>query len=89
VYASHSGTVTFAGRDGDWGNTIVIRGDDGLVTRYSHNTENYVRAGERVEAGQHIAMVGNTGRVRGVTGLHLDFRVYKNGVALNPLSYLK
>lgn len=89
VYASHSGTVEFSGRDGAWGYTIVIRGDDGLATRYSHNSANYVQVGERVEAGQIIAQVGNTGRVRGRTGLHLDFRIYKNGVALNPLNFLK
>ena len=87
VYASHDGMVEFAGKSGDWGNTILIRGDDGLVTRYSHNAENYVKAGDRAEAGQTIAKVGNTGRVRGATGLHLDFRIYKNGVAVNPMDY--
>lgn len=86
VYASHSGTVEFAGTSGDWGKTILVRGDDGLVTRYSHNSENYVKTGDRVEAGDTIAKVGNTGRVRGATGLHLDFRVYKNGVAVNPFN---
>lgn len=88
VYASHSGTVEFAGKSGDWGKTVLVRGDDGLVTRYSHNSENYVKTGDRVETGDTIAKVGNTGRVRGATGLHLDFRVYKNGVAVNPLNLL-
>lgn len=87
IYASHSGQVEFAGKSGDWGNTILIRGDDGLVTRYSHNAENYVKAGDRVEAGDPIGKIGNTGRVRGATGLHLDFRIYKNGVAVNPMKY--
>ncbi len=87
VYASQNGTVEFAGKSGDWGNTILIRGDNGLVTRYSHNAENYVTAGDRVEAGATIAKVGNTGNVRGKTGLHVDFRVYKNGVAVNPMNY--
>lgn len=88
VYAAHGGTVEFAGTSGDWGKTILVRGDDGLVTRYSHNSENYVKTGDRVEAGNTIAKIGNTGRVRGRTGLHLDFRVYKNGVAVNPLNLL-
>ena len=88
VYAAHGGNVEFAGTSGDWGKTILIRGDDGLVTRYSHNSENYVKTGDRVEAGDTIAKIGNTGRVRGRTGLHLDFRVYKNGVAVNPLNLL-
>lgn len=84
IIAAHSGKVEFAGADGPWGNTIVIRGDDGLVTRYSHNSENYVKTGDEVKAGNTIGKVGNTGNVRGRTGLHLDFRVYIKGVAVNP-----
>ncbi len=87
IYASLSGTVEFAGTDGDWGNTILIRGGNGLVTRYSHNAENYVKTGDSVQAGDTIAKVGNTGNVRGKTGLHVDFRVYKKGVAVNPMTY--
>lgn len=89
IIAAHSGKVEFAGNDGAWGNTIVIRGDDGLVTRYSHNSENYVNTGDPVSAGETIGKVGNTGNVRGKTGLHVDFRVYKNGVAINPKSLVK
>ncbi|MDP2933025.1 MAG: peptidoglycan DD-metalloendopeptidase family protein [bacterium] len=80
IFAAHSGTVEFAGSDGDWGSTILLRGDNGYVTRYSHAAELYVSAGQQVEAGMTIGKIGNTGRVRGRTGLHLDFRVYKNGV---------
>lgn len=89
IIAAHGGKVEFAGKDGAWGNTIVIRGDDGLVTRYSHNSENYVKTGDPVSAGDTIGKVGNTGNVRGKTGLHVDFRVYKNGVAINPKSVIK
>ena len=89
IFAAETGTVEFAGKSGDWGNTILVRGDDGLETRYSHASEIDVAVGDTVTAGQQIAIVGNTGHVRGVTGLHLDFRVYKNGVAVNPLIYYK
>lgn len=89
ILAAHSGTVEFAGTSGDWGKTILIRGDDGLVTRYSHASEIDVSAGDPITAGQQIGIIGNTGRVRGRTGLHLDFRVYKNGVAINPLNLLQ
>lgn len=89
ILASHSGTVEFAAYSGDWGNTILIRSDDGsITTRYSHASELDVKSGEHVEAGAPIGVVGNTGHVHGVTGLHLDFRVYKNGVAINPKSML-
>lgn len=89
IFAAENGTVEFAGKSGDWGNTILIRGDDGLVTRYSHASEIDVSGGDYVPVGKQIGVVGNTGRVRGATGLHLDFRVYKNGVAVNPLNYYK
>ena len=89
VFASHDGVVEFSGKDGPWGFTVVIRGAKGLATRYSHNTENYVKKGQKVSAGKTIAKVGNTGNVRGKTGLHLDFRIYRNGVAVNPLPYLR
>jgi murein DD-endopeptidase MepM/ murein hydrolase activator NlpD len=89
ILAAHSGTVEFAGTSGDWGKTILIRGDDGLVTRYSHASGIDVAAGDPITAGQQIGIIGNTGRVRGRTGLHLDFRVYKNGVAINPLNLLQ
>jgi len=88
IYASHAGRVEFSGLNGAWGYTIVIRGDDGLVTRYSHNSKNYVKTGEIVEAGEIIGKIGNSGRVRGKTGIHLDFRVYKNGITFNPLNFL-
>ncbi|HYF05299.1 MAG TPA: M23 family metallopeptidase, partial [Patescibacteria group bacterium] len=89
IYAAHDGTVIFSGTDGAWGRTIVIRASNGLSTRYAHNSENYVKTGQKVKRGQTIAKVGNTGNVRGRTGLHLHFSVYKNGIAINPMSVLR
>lgn len=89
ILAANSGTVESASYQGDWGNSIVIRGDDGLVTRYSHASALNVSQGDKVSAGDTIGTVGNTGHVIGVTGLHLDFRVYKNGVAINPKTVLR
>lgn len=89
IYSAHDGVVEYAGWESSWGNTVVIRGDDGLVTRYAHASEIYVSNSERVASGQTIAKVGNTGRVSGPTGLHLHFGVYKNGVAINPIPLLK
>lgn len=90
ILAALSGTVEFAGESGDWGKTMVIRSDDGsITTRYSHASQIDVQAGQYVNAGDPIGVVGNTGHVHGKTGLHLDFRVYKNGVAVNPKSMLQ
>lgn len=89
IHAAHDGVVEVASFKTGWGNTIVIRGEDGLVTRYSHASKLDVSTGQSVRAGEEIGAIGNTGNVRGRTGLHLDFRVYKKGVAVNPFPLFK
>lgn len=86
IFASHDGIVEFADRSGNWGNTVLLRRSDGLLTRYSHASEIYVTVGQPVNKGDTIAKIGTTGRS---TGNHLDFRVYINGVAANPLKLLQ
>ena len=48
-----------------------------------HLNKCLVKAGDHVEKGQLIAIMGATGSA---TGVHLDFRVYKNGNLVNPFS---
>lgn len=86
IYAVASGIVTQAGRVPDYGNIVKVDHGSGLETRYAHASRLLVRVGERVERGQVIAEVGNTGRS---TGPHLHFEVRLNGVALDPRKYLK
>jgi peptidoglycan hydrolase-like protein with peptidoglycan-binding domain/biotin carboxyl carrier protein len=72
---------------------VNIQHDEGLVTKYFHLKKGsiVVKVGQQVEAGQKIAIEGNTGRARGVVdgGRHLHFEVWKNGKAENPLPWLK
>lgn len=85
IRAARAGVVSesrFDARTG-WGWTVVVDHGDGFKTRYSHNSANLVLEGARVEAGQVIARVGNTGNS---TGPHLDFRLTFQGRAVNPLS---
>ena len=86
TYAAESGTVIFAGYSGSAGNLITIDHGDGLVTKYMHHSEIYVKVGDHVEKGQQIGLSGTTGRS---TGNHLHFQVEENGVAVNPLLYLE
>lgn len=86
IYAAARGIVAQAEQMPDYGNIVKIDHGDGLETRYAHASRLLVKAGDRVERGQLIAEVGNTGRS---TGAHLHFEVRLNGVALDPRRYLQ
>ena len=84
VMSIGDGTVLSAKYEGAGGNTVRIRHNSVYTTAYLH-LSGYgkgIRAGARVQQGQVIGYVGSTGRS---TGPHLDFRVWKNGSAINPL----
>jgi murein DD-endopeptidase MepM/ murein hydrolase activator NlpD len=81
IKAAASGKVTFSGNRAGYGNMVEVDHGGGLVTRYSHNAVNLVAAGDEVQTGQSIALVGSTGRS---TGPHLHFEVRKAGKPINP-----
>ncbi|MFH1280008.1 MAG: M23 family metallopeptidase [Candidatus Beckwithbacteria bacterium] len=80
------GVITEArfGRLG-WGTTMVVKHDNGLVSRYAHLKEMKVVEGEKVTSFQVIGTVGMTGWT---TGPHLHLEVYQDGKAINPLMIL-
>ena len=80
-----SGTVTFAERNGSYGNLIKVDHGNGVETWYAHCTDLYGKVGEHVNAGDVIATVGSTGNS---TGNHLHIEIRVNGVAINPQKYL-
>ena len=85
VVSTGDGKVIFAGRSGGAGNMIKIKHSFGnVVTKYLHllRFEKGIKVGKYVEQGQKIGEVGSTGLS---TGPHLDYRVYINGKAKNPL----
>ncbi|MBL7645566.1 MAG: M23 family metallopeptidase [Candidatus Hydrogenedentes bacterium] len=86
ITALKDGVVTFSGFKGGYGNTVIVRHEDGLETVYGHASRNHVREGETVTAGTLLADAGSTGRS---TGPHLHFEVRKDGKSVNPLPYLK
>ena len=85
VQAMAKGTVTFAGRNGGYGNLVQIRHSGGLTTGYAHLSRIApgIRAGRTVDQGDRIGSVGMTGLA---TGPHLHFMMTKNGRPINPLS---
>ena len=85
VYAADGGTVTTAGYTGAYGNLVCIDHQNGMETRYGHNSSLVVHVGDKVYKGQLIAYAGSTGRS---TGPHCHFEIRVNGTAVNPLPYL-
>ena len=79
------GVVTSVKYEGAGGNTVRIKHNSVYSTAYLHLSKyaSGLKAGQRVKQGQVIGYVGSTGRS---TGPHLDFRVWKNGTPINPLT---
>jgi murein DD-endopeptidase MepM/ murein hydrolase activator NlpD len=82
VRAVADGVVIQAGWNGGYGNSISLRHARGYETMYNHLSKIDVRPGERVRQRQVIGRVGSTGLS---TAPHLDYRVRKGGVLVNPL----
>jgi murein DD-endopeptidase MepM/ murein hydrolase activator NlpD len=85
VVAPAKGKVVFAGKKGPMGNAVIIDHGWGVRTQYGHNQEVLVKRGEKVERGQQIAKMGNSGRS---TGPHVHYVVEVNGKTRNPLDYI-
>jgi murein DD-endopeptidase MepM/ murein hydrolase activator NlpD len=85
VKAVASGVIEFAGWSGEAGRMVRIRHAGGYETAYLHLSSfgPGIRPGTRVEQGQLIGRVGQSGTA---TGPHLDYRVLRNGVYVNPLT---
>ena len=81
IYAVFDGVVTMSQHYSGYGKCIKIKHVNGLETLYSHNSKNLVNVGDRVRAGQLIALTGRTGRA---TTEHLHFECRVGGVIIDP-----
>ncbi|MHA6481633.1 peptidoglycan DD-metalloendopeptidase family protein [Paenibacillus sp. strain BS8-2] len=85
IKAADNGVVEFVGTKEGLGKCIIINHQNGYKTVYGHLSSYKVSKGDKVEKGDSIGIMGNTGNS---TGTHLHFEVHKNGVMQNPLKYL-
>jgi len=86
VFAAAAGDVMYAGDQvRGYGNMVVVKHPDNLVTVYAHNSLLLVHSGDHVVDGQEIARVGDTGRS---TAPHLHFEVRRGEVPQDPMPFL-
>ena len=67
-----------------YGNNIIVNHGYGYKTRYAHINNAYVKEGQKVKRGEHIADMGNSGKS---TAPHLHYEVIKNDKAINPVNF--
>jgi murein DD-endopeptidase MepM/ murein hydrolase activator NlpD len=85
LLAPDDGIITKSWYDGNGGNQILIKHDNGYTTGYAHLTRAIKTTGQNVKAGEIFAESGNTGRS---TGAHLHFTLRdKNSNLLDPADY--
>ena len=85
VYATATGRVFSAQRNGAYGNLVEIDHGFGLTTRYGHLSEFAAAVGDTVQRGDVIGYVGATGRA---TGYHVHYEIWSNGRTVNPKQLL-
>jgi murein DD-endopeptidase MepM/ murein hydrolase activator NlpD len=86
VRATGSGVVVFAGRHGDYGNTVEIDHGHGIRTRYGHLAKIEAQLGTQVDKGTVIGRLGSTGRS---TGPHVHYEVWYDQTVRDPEKFIK
>jgi len=85
IRATATGVVEEVRTDKYYGLTIEIRHENGFLTRYGHCSQILASVGDRVNRGQTIALVGNTGRS---TAPHVHYEVMKYGKYVDPMEFI-
>ncbi len=85
IRATAVGVVEDVHDDDSYGLIVTVRHDHGFVTRYGHCSQILVSVRDKVDRGQTIALVGNTGRS---TAPHLHYEVIKDGINVDPAGYI-
>jgi len=85
VKAFADGVVEYVGKSEIYGNYLQLKHSNGVTTFYAHCSKICVTDGQKVSAGDKIALSGQSGEV---TGAHLHFEIRCNGIYLNPADYI-
>lgn len=86
IFASHGGTVIYAGSGfRGYGRFVIVEFSDRWATFYGHLDRILIQQGQTIKKGQIIGRMGRTGRA---TGTHLHFELRKDRKALDPIAFL-
>ena len=89
IYSPMDGKVIYSGFDKKFGNSIIISHENGYITKFMHNKENFVKFGDGIKVDKPIAEMGNSGSSVKNEGIHLHFELWKDGKVLDPSKYIK
>ena len=85
IQTTGAGEVVQAGKDGGYGNCVIIDHGYGYRTLYGHMSRVDVKVGQKIKKGQQIGLIGSTGAS---TGPHCHYEVHLNGNVVNPIQFV-
>lgn len=85
ITAAAAGVVALCKWNGGYGYAVEINHGGGVTTVYGHSSALKCKEGQKVQAGDLIALVGNTGNSYGA---HLHFEVRQGGTAIEPMAFM-
>ena len=86
VLAVANGTIVLSGWTLETGYTLSIQHENNFISVYKHNSKLLKHQGDRVKAGEAIAIIGNSGEL--TTGPHLHFELWQNGNSVDPTKFI-
>ena len=86
IKSTLDGVVMFSNWTAETGNVIAVMHKNDLVSIYKHNSTLLKKEGDKVDAGDAIAIIGNSGKWS--SGPHLHFELWYKGEAINPEQYI-
>ena len=86
IKSTLTGVVVFSSWTSETGNVIAVQHENNFLSIYKHNSVLLKQQGEKVEAGEVIAIIGNSGKWS--SGPHLHFELWHNNNSVNPENYI-
>ncbi|MFW5851407.1 MAG: M23 family metallopeptidase [Bacteroidota bacterium] len=80
------GTVIIQSWSLETGYIVGVQHENNFISFYKHNSKLLKKTGDKVKAGEGIAIIGNTGEI--TSGPHLHFELWKDGIPVNPEEYI-